>query len=1291
MAAQDLEWGDLDVKIFRLRRRLEELGEKDEAKTDAEGGTPSVAFMKREVTRLEKKLQKVEKPQTQERRDDIAQRFAGHDNVNFLTRRALVRCVTLPETQKFFATMRKQAGSFGDPSGRVFSVEDIESAAEKCKFEFSRRALDDADPEDEVEDPAAAERGGGGKGRGRGGGKGGGRGRGAKAAKAKAKAKAANKSGEGGEDDEEEEPDLDAEQNIDYDIELDEKEMRGLIDMFESPPAPVDDDWRQRWKGPLPAGSWIADDRALLGRLAKRGIGASAELMGRLPGPGQHSFNSYITARLQHAGISIDMPIESCSTCPPLQPHQLSVSFLLHPASPIERLLVDHPTGCGKTREMIAVLDNYFHDPRPKVPIFPTDAVCRNFYVEMLRWPSKYRDFFCCEEPAMARQVAGLDPETGDWKTLRSHMWPLTSVSEADLRQICTRFRETLEMQGTFVCGKLRKCRRHQFRMKNPGEEFPFGPLRALGYTSAGGSNIKLDTLTGMPLSSLFKVGFQMPWDNVYNRKIVLMDEVHNLVRSNTRYQQQLQVLRRKLATADDCLLVGFTATPIPNEKSEGRLLLDTIKGDLHLGLFDEGFVSSFPFKPPHLFPKSYPPGVPDTPLTPAVQEQLCRNVELSGDALLSYDLHARDPDVKGRQLQVYCNMFSFGSTFHDGTLGCKAQVMARPDALAPKLMAIVREVSEPPSGERTKSLVLIARRSGYNAIVALMQRAGREATPPFNVATMENLSEFNSPENARGERFLVLIADSAECGEGISFKAVRRQFMADVPESPAAFIQYCGRANRMYGHQVLSPEERSLTTCIYTAVLPEWMHGDALSVWCYRVFGRRGAPSAEVERLARQLRSRFTEVGVKGLVDLKDKLDVFGTLKFQKMFDQMDESANNSKRVKKPKALKLNIQDVADFFEGLGLLDEAQSLRPLQGVEDENDMSGDEDASKAAKASSSKAQDGEAFNDQDAMDTDEGNNSSLPDGAEGAASEGEAKEQVDSNSSNKGESETEPKGESCSDDAKDAEQGMTMNGKESLRDVAGDVTMDPRKSIRTLARSILKLFSDNRAAVSRMVTFTKETEDQRAMKNLQKLYDEFLPALSSIRSSAVDKMVLSKEEDRELLARAVASVTDPAKRAASAAAEEEASTVDDAIISSMQRVLGQGLEAAGSGEAAPKAKAKAKGKAKAAAKKKAAAAAAEASEADPALESTETKASAKKKAAAAASTEAEPSEEAKPTKGAGKKKASAASAEAEPSQEAPASKGAGNKKKAAASAEADISLENAATPARKRARKAEA
>jgi hypothetical protein len=46
-------------------------------------------------------------------------------------------------------------------------------------------------------------------------------------------------------------------------------------------------------------------------------------------------------------------------------------------------LQVVHCTGSGKTLTMIRALDNFFLDPRPKVAVFPTDAVCKNFYREL--------------------------------------------------------------------------------------------------------------------------------------------------------------------------------------------------------------------------------------------------------------------------------------------------------------------------------------------------------------------------------------------------------------------------------------------------------------------------------------------------------------------------------------------------------------------------------------------------------------------------------------------------------------------------------------------------------------------------------------------------------------------------------------------------------------------------------------------------------------------------------------------------------------------------------------------
>merc|ERR1719453_1217456 len=114
------------------------------------------------------------------------------------------------------------------------------------------------------------------------------------------------------------------------------------------------------------------------------------------------------------------------TTCPALQLHQEVVAFLLRPPSPVTRLLVDQPTGAGKTREIITVLDQYFYDRRVKVPIFPKAAVCRNFYEELLRWPSRYRDFYSFLRPTQAAWCAGVSAAApaGDWQKHRTSRWP---------------------------------------------------------------------------------------------------------------------------------------------------------------------------------------------------------------------------------------------------------------------------------------------------------------------------------------------------------------------------------------------------------------------------------------------------------------------------------------------------------------------------------------------------------------------------------------------------------------------------------------------------------------------------------------------------------------------------------------------------------------------------------------------------------------------------------------------------------------------------------------------------
>mmetsp|Transcript_42709 Transcript_42709/g.110427 ORF Transcript_42709/g.110427 Transcript_42709/m.110427 type:complete len:1187 (+) Transcript_42709:74-3634(+) len=625
------------------------------------------------------------------------------------------------------------------------------------------------------------------------------------------------------------------------------------------------------------------------------------------PAVGTKGFNDFASKAMTAAGVAsrpLQAKLDRSIPCPPMQPHQEVVACLMHPQSPCSRLLVDHPTGSGKTREMICVLENFFLDPRPKVPIFPKEPVCRNFYAELLRWPSRYRNFFACLRPQDAARAAG----TRDWRERRDRLWDISALPEAELRQLCTSLREVLEMKGWFFMGKMRRSRRDAFMQRFPTESFPGAPLRALRYTSAGGRHTELRD-DGLPVSALLKVAFDHVGKNVYSNKIVIMDEVHNLVREQTQYVAQLTRLRELLQFARGAVLAGFTGTPILSEASEGRILLDIIKGH-GARRCDEGFLSSFPMRPLGLFPRSLPVGIPDAVLTPNLRRQLVHRVTLKGEPLKRYDAK-QQKGVSERRLRAYCNLCVHFGSLHDGKSGSKGRILANMAACAPKLHAIALDVA----ANCEKALVLIARSSGMEALLAHLHAVGAASKPPFSVATMDELAAFNSHLNRRGEQYRVLVADAATCSEGVSFFAVRRVHLADVPATPSAFVQSVGRAIRMYGHAGLPSEEQTVTTVLHVAGLPRWMRS-TLGAWTLRA-QRRREDAKEMESSARRLLRRLLSLGIQDLQSLKARVDACG----------MSAHGRLPEAGKEP----LDLDQVTNIMEQLGLMAEAKAVRLKQ------------------------------------------------------------------------------------------------------------------------------------------------------------------------------------------------------------------------------------------------------------------------------------------------------------------------------------------------------------------------
>ncbi|CAJ1385863.1 unnamed protein product, partial [Effrenium voratum] len=438
------------------------------------------------------------------------------------------------------------------------------------------------------------------------------------------------------------------------------------------------------------------------------------------------------------------------------------------------------------------------------------------------------------------------------------------------------------------------------FQLRFPDETAPAAPLRALRYTSAGGRHADLRP-DGWPVSALLKVAFNRKRDgnNAYSNKVVIMDEVHNLVRLQTQYGEQLAKLRTLLSTATGTVLAGFTGTPILNQACEGRQLLDIIKGGAGRG--DGGFLSSFPMRPVGLFPASLPRGVPDGILSPNLRRRFVQKVTLTGEPLKRYDAK-RAKGLPDRRLRAYCNLCVHFGSLHEGKNGSKARVLANMSACAPKLFAIAADVVEHPE----KALVLINRSSGLMALLEHLRAQASEHN--FSVATMEELAEFNSPGNLRGERFRGATRHNCpKCGAHQTSRG------GPASATPSALVQSVGRAIRMYGHRGLPEEEQTVTTTLWVAGLPRWMQSP-LAAWAFRAQRRR--EPEDMESGARRLVKRLLAAGLRDLAELKERIETCGG------------GLKNSDGTKAP----LTPAKSAAFLEQVGLWEEAKAVRQRAG-----------------------------------------------------------------------------------------------------------------------------------------------------------------------------------------------------------------------------------------------------------------------------------------------------------------------------------------------------------------------
>jgi len=135
--------------------------------------------------------------------------------------------------------------------------------------------------------------------------------------------------------------------------------------------------------------------------------------------PGHEGFNAFARARMRRDGVPSNervLPPQELQPArwvphklpkPRLQPYQETVAYLCRPEvlGSCPRMLIVHRTGSGKTATMLQVANAYFKDKRPKLLIFPTTAVCKNFYREVRNpaFPNRYAAYLDMVESGRAQ------------------------------------------------------------------------------------------------------------------------------------------------------------------------------------------------------------------------------------------------------------------------------------------------------------------------------------------------------------------------------------------------------------------------------------------------------------------------------------------------------------------------------------------------------------------------------------------------------------------------------------------------------------------------------------------------------------------------------------------------------------------------------------------------------------------------------------------------------------------------------------------------------------------------
>jgi hypothetical protein len=479
-------------------------------------------------------------------------------------------------------------------------------------------------------------------------------------------------------------------------------------------------------------------------------------------------------------------------------PTQKIFKWLMHPLSPVKRMLAVHMAGAGKTNMIADTLSNYFEDPRPKFIVCPKKEHVTNLYQDLLKIEDHQMVTYLKKNyPAVLHKCKS------DTDKIRDE-----GISEVkDIFELKTGKGNAMYNGKRNADGSYEKTKSGLLKNWEGGL---YSPIRAYKLADF----VRLVTFASNEDNLMLKWGRASKGAYLLSDKIILIDEVHNFVNPFADFSKAIasnpfQALAKSVThiqNAENSVVVGFTATPFVQSEKAGELadgdrLFNMIKGNGNKDKNDDGFVSYYMRGMNAMFavatpeqtsmPEKIEVDLPPTDV-PGVGKEYAKR---RGGPKPPASLHVMVGSPRKNEVAKEKR---------------KKELFEKTETVAPKMHRAMQLIQEHPADQ--KILILANEDSGFHAMAQLL---GHHSVP--YMAIMEAASPELLTQPPEDRRQLGQKGHNAIKGQYVNGKLVKNLTLGDIEGFEKRSVEECRvlMLNTDNFTEGISVKNATLTICL--------------------------------------------------------------------------------------------------------------------------------------------------------------------------------------------------------------------------------------------------------------------------------------------------------------------------------------------------------------------------------------------------------------------------------------------------------------------------------------------